>query len=138
MTDRPFVDTNVLVYAYDEADQTKQDQALRFLASVQPSALVISAQVLSEFYVVVSRRLAVPLPEPEAADVVRSLRKLTTVPLTADLVISALEVRAHWQTSYWDALIVAAAEAAGCTRIVSEDLPTGTSIAGMTIENPFA
>lgn len=137
MTGKAFVDTNVFVYAYDSADRKKQDAALRFLASNGPESLVLSSQVLSEFFVVTTRRLAVPMSEVDAADAVRSLSALQCVALTGALVVRAIDVRSRWQTSYWDALIVAAAESAGCTRIISEDLATGATVAGMAIESPF-
>lgn len=98
---------------------------------------MISTQVVSEFYSAV-QRLAEPLVPGEALDAARSLLKWRVVGADADLLGRALEIRERWQPSYWDALIVAAAERAGVDTLYSEDFSDGQIIAGVTVVNPFA
>lgn len=137
MTDRSFVDTNVWVYAVDEADPEKQARAR---AALEPSAdvdLVTSAQVLGEFYVVVTRKLANPVGGDQARAMVDRMSRLPTVPIDAGLVAAAIDGSEAWQVSYWDALILAAAEASGCSRVYSEDLGPGRTYGSVIVVNPF-
>jgi predicted nucleic acid-binding protein len=131
------VDTNVLVYAVDDAEPHKRDAARRLLGSDQHGELVMSAQVLSEFYVAVTRKLAVPLPEATAEEAVRWLALNPVVPVDASLVGQAIRSSRSAQLSYWDGLIVAAAERADCEVLFSEDLNDGQAIGRVRIENPF-
>ena len=136
MPGRAFVDTNVLVYAVDEADPAKRDRARAVLAD-SAAQLVLSAQVLSEFYVVVTRKLEAPLSEPDAAEAVRALARLPVVVADAELVMAAVALSRQAQISFWDAQIVAAAAVAGCDHVLTEDLSHGTEISSVRIENPF-
>jgi predicted nucleic acid-binding protein len=137
MTDRAFVDTNVLVYSVDDADLHKRDVA-RALLVHRVDELVVSAQVLSEFYVVVTRKLAQPMSGEDAAAAVSELSKLPVVPNDATLVRDAIALSREGQLSFWDAQIVAAARTAGCETLYTEDLASDTTIAGVRILNPFA
>lgn len=132
---RTFVDTNVLVYAVDRADPIKREQAQQLLGSLQD--FVLSAQVLGEFYVTATRKLEAPLSAVEAGRAVESLAGLPTVPLDSRLVAEAIQIHHQDRLSYWDGLILAAAEAAGCARLLTEDLSDGQIIRGVQIENPF-
>lgn len=133
-----FVDTNVLVYAYDRGEPEKQKVALALLEAGDADSFVISSQVLGEFFTVVTRKLATPLHHDEAASAVLALSDLAVVPVDASLVREALDLLAGEQVSYWDALIVVAARRGGCVRILTEDLRTGGTVSGIRIENPFA
>jgi predicted nucleic acid-binding protein len=133
---RTFVDTNVLVYSVDTSEPEKRARALEVLAST-PENIVISAQVLSEFYVTVTRKLPSPLPEHDAAAAVERLSDLPTVPVDGELAKVAIAISRDSQISYWDGLILAAARAAGCARLLSEDLSDGQVIADVRVENPF-
>ena len=135
---RAFVDTNVLVYAVDDADPGKRDVARRVLADARPDELVLSTQVLGEFYVVVTRKLERPLSESAAANAVTQLGRLPTVIADADLVRSGISVSREARISYWDGLILAAAAVSGCDRVLTEDLESGATIGTILIENPFA
>jgi predicted nucleic acid-binding protein len=137
MTDSAFLDTNVLVYAIDDSDPGKRDKARSILAAAEPGRLVVSTQVLSEFYVVATRKLERPLPEPDAAEAVDQLSRLPTVITDAGLVRSAIGISRSARISFWDALIVAAAAVGGCDRVLTEDLADGASIGPVKIENPF-
>ncbi len=132
---RAFVDTNVLVYAFDRRDERKRMRALELIQG--GSRLVLSSQVLGEFYVTVTRKLATPMPEAEAAEVVERLCALPVVPVDARLVGAAVATSGAHRLSYWDAMIVEAAAVAGCEVLLTEDLSHGTVVRGVRVENPF-
>ncbi|WP_100446475.1 PIN domain-containing protein [Glycomyces xiaoerkulensis] len=135
MAGRTFLDTNVLVYAVDSAEPDKKKVARELLA--QAANVVISAQVLTEFYVTVTRKLK-PAVDPEtAAHMVRRLARIQCVAIDEQLVQRALRVGQRWQLSHWDSLVVEAARQAGCSRLLTEDLADGAAYDGLLIENPF-
>ncbi|MFI5255330.1 MAG: PIN domain-containing protein [Candidatus Limnocylindrales bacterium] len=138
MTEPFFVDTNVWVYAVDGADPAKREQAIAAVAPAPGRDLVVSTQVLTEFYAVVTRKLAVPVRADDAEAMVRQLSALPVIGIDSSLVASAIGGSREWQISIWDALIIRAAEVAGCRRILSEDLADGTRYGSVTVENPFA
>jgi predicted nucleic acid-binding protein len=138
MTGKTFLDSNVLVYSVDEspAEKAKHDRAVA-LVSGQPEDLVVSTQVLQEFYVVTTRKLRKPLSEERAARAVRGIAKLEVVGTDVPLVLAAIDTSSRAAISLWDALIIEAANRAGCGRVLSEDLNAGQVIRGVAIENPF-
>ncbi len=138
MTDLIFVDTNVWVYAVDTADQTKRDRAQEVVAPLPGRNLVVSTQVLTEFYAVVTRKLTVPVALDVAEAMVRQLSVLPVVAIDASLVAAAIAGSRDWQISIWDALILRAAEVAGCSHVLSEDLADGATYGSVTVKNPFA
>lgn len=138
MIERVFVDTNVWVYAVDSAEPLKQARAREVIAPGQGREIVVSSQVLSEFYTVVTRKLANPLDEGEASAMVDRLANLHVVSVDADLVSRAIASSREWRISLWDALIVRAAETAGCDIVLSEDLADAGSYGTVTVSNPFA
>ena len=138
MTDPIFVDTNIWVYAVDTADPAKRKRALEATAPAPRRDLVISTQVLTEFYAVVTRKLAVPLSMDDAEAMVRQLAILPVITIDSSLVVSAIAGSREWQVSIWDALILRAAEVAGCGRVLSEDLAAGATYGSVVVENPFA
>ncbi|HUR05843.1 MAG TPA: PIN domain-containing protein, partial [Nonomuraea sp.] len=121
----------------DDGEPTKQAQARRLLKPENQRDLVISAQVRGVFYVTVRRKLAVVLPEREAVLLIESMRQLPIVPIDSSLVSVAIAASREWQISYWDALIVAAAQASGCEVLLSEDLSDGAVYSSVRVENPF-
>jgi len=139
MSSRTFLDSNVLVYSVDErpGEKAKHERAVELL-SVRPESLVVSTQVLQEFYVVTTRKLKNPLSEERAARAVHGIAKLDVVGVDAPLVLAAIDTSRTTQISLWDALIIAAASRAGCERVLSEDLNASQVISGVRIENPFA
>ena len=138
MSGRTFLDSNVLVYSVDEspAEKAKHERAVELL-TVQPENLVVSTQVLQEFYVVTTRKLKSPLSEERAARAVRGIAKLDVVGVDASLVLAAIDTSRTVQISLWDALIIEAASRAGCERVLSEDLNAGQVIRGVRVEDPF-
>ena len=137
MSDRSFLDTNVLVYALDEAEPRKRDIARRLLGSSDYGEFVLSAQILSEFYVVATRRLAQPVAEDVAAAAVEELSRLPIVSIDPTLVKDAIALSRSAQVSYWDGLVLAAAARTGCRRLLTEDLNDGQTIGSVQVENPF-
>jgi predicted nucleic acid-binding protein len=135
MSGRAFLDTNVLVYAVDDADPAKKKTARELLA--QADDVVISAQVLNEFYVTVTRKLKPAVEADAAAHMVRKLAQIQCVAIDAQLVQLALRAGQRWQLSHWDSLVVEAARQAGCVKILTEDLADGATYNGLVIENPF-
>jgi predicted nucleic acid-binding protein len=134
---RAFLDTNVLVYALDDAAPEKRATARRLLGSADHGQFVLSAQILSEFYVTVTRKLARPVAEDVAAAAVELLGQLPMVPIDPPLVANAIDLSRSAQLSYWDGLVLAAAARGGCRRLLSEDLNDGQVIGSVRVENPF-
>lgn len=135
MPGRTFLDTNVLVYAVDNGDAAKQQTARSLLT--ETADVVVSAQVLSEFYVTMTRKLQPAVPPDTASEMVRRLARLPCVTIDSHLVQLAIDAGQRWQLSHWDALVVEAARQAGCTRVLTEDLSAGAVYHGLAIENPF-
>jgi len=138
MTGSTFLDTNVLVYAFDGDETEKQEQARDLLGAPATDVFVLSTQVLAEFYVTVTRKLARPLEPATARAAVAALSELPVVATDADLVLAGIDLSVRYQISLWDALIVQAAVVAGCETILTEDLADGAVLAGVGIQNPFA
>lgn len=138
MSGRVFVDTNVLIYAHDNEAGLKQEKASQVLGELWQSRKgVMSAQVLQEFYVNVTRKIPTPLKRSTARDIIRQYSVWPVVEPDADMIVRASELEERHTLSFWDALIVAAAREAGAAKILTEDLNHGEFIDGVTIENPF-
>lgn len=135
---RSFIDTNVLVYAFDRSDPRRQALAAELLVGLlDQRAAVLSVQVLREFYVVATRKIAAPISHDQACDIIRSLTVLHVVDDTLALFEEGLEVCQGHQLSLWDALIVVAARAGGCAVLYTEDLTHDQVINGVRVVNPF-
>ncbi len=137
MSDKTFVDTNVLIYAHDVDAKAKHQVAkdvLRDLWSERGG--VVSMQVLQEFYVNVTRKIASPIPK-DAARLVVNTYSVWCVETTPAEISAAFRIEVESRIGFWDALIVASAVKCGATRILSEDLNAQQKISGVRIENPF-
>jgi predicted nucleic acid-binding protein len=138
MASRTFVDTNVLVYLFDSDSPDKQSRARAALQqALERGAVVISTQVLQEFFVTVTRKLTRPLAARAAEAALRSLMELSVVQIDPELVLAAALSSRRDRISFWDSLILAAASAAGCQEVLSEDLQHGQSFAGVRVANPL-
>lgn len=138
MSDKTFVDTNVLIYAHDIDAKTKQGVAKGILRELWSERLgALSLQVLQEFYVNVTRKIATPLPKESARSVVNSYAPWCIETTPAEI-SAAFRIEDASKIGFWDALIVASAAKCGAVRILSEDLNAGQEIEGIRIENPFA
>jgi predicted nucleic acid-binding protein len=137
MSDKTFVDTNILIYAYDADAKAKHAIAKNILRELWAERTgVLSMQVLQEFYVNVTRKLTTPLPKETARLVVNSY-SMWCVETTPAEISTAFRIEDESRIGFWDALIVAAAAKSGVTRILSEDLNAKQRIAGERVENPF-
>jgi predicted nucleic acid-binding protein len=138
MASRTFFDTNVLVYLFDSDSPDKQSRARSALRqALERGAAVISTQVLQEFFVTVTRKLARPLPAREAEAALRTLMELSVVQIDPDLILAAAVTSRRDRISFWDALILAAASVAGCDEVFSEDLQHGRSFGRVRLVNPL-
>ncbi|HXP78402.1 MAG TPA: PIN domain-containing protein [Verrucomicrobiae bacterium] len=137
MSGKTFIDTNILIYAHDIDARVKNEIAkavLRELWSERTGAL--SMQVLQEFYINVTRKIASPLSKDSARSVVTSYA-MWCMETTPAEISAAFRIEDESRIGFWDALIVSSAVKSGATRILSEDLNAGQRIAGILIENPF-
>jgi len=131
-----FVDSNVFLYAVDEADPDKQRAARKWRAELWKSRRGrVSFQVLGEFYVNAVRKR--PAAREEARAEVRDLLAWNPVVADAALLERGWKLQDRYQLSYWDALIVAAAKAASCRYLLTEDLQAGQKLDGIEVVNPF-
>jgi predicted nucleic acid-binding protein len=138
MRDKVFLDTNVLVYLYDRDSPEKRARSISILEQGRESFhLVISTQVLQEFYVTVARKLSKDVSEAEILLAMHKLQGFATIQIDVPLIFDAIDLGKRFQLSFWDALITQAALVAGCTRLLTEDLQHGLRIGNLTIENPF-
>lgn len=137
MNDRTFVDTNVLIYAHDVDAKGKHHAARAILAELwSERSGIVSVQVLQEFYVNATRKIAHPLPK-ESGRLVVSTYAVWCIDTTPAEISTAFRIEDESRIGFWDALIVASALKSGAARILSEDLNAGQMIAGIRIENPF-
>jgi predicted nucleic acid-binding protein len=137
MSDKVFVDTNVLLYAHDVDAGTKRQIAKEVLRHLWDGRTgVLSVQVLQEFYVNVTRKIPSPLSK-ELARLVVSSYTIWCTETTPTEISAAFQIEDESQIGFWDALIVSCAAKSGATRILSEDFNPGQRIAGILIENPF-
>ncbi len=132
-----FLDTNVIVYANDARDLVKQKQAIDIVTvAIREATGVISTQVLQEYAVAASKKLA--QAEEAIPRQLQSLESMEVVVVHPPLIRRALEVSGRYRISYWDACILAAAEQARCSVVLSEDLNAGQLYANTRVDNPFA
>lgn len=131
-----FLDTNVLVYAAarDRSAATKRHRAIEL---IETEDFALSAQVLQEFYVTVTRKFEVPLSSQEALEWIEQFEVFPCVSVDRPLVKIAAEFSVRYQISYWDGAIIAAAEQAGATTLYSEDLNDGQVYGAVGVANPF-
>ena len=133
---RVFFDTNVIVYTHDDDAPKKRDRARKLLkdAFVDDTG-VISGQVLGEVFVTLTRKIGIPLAD--ALDEIRRCSRFRVVEISSSLVLRAIEIQSEYQLSYWDSLIIAAAEFASCEIVWSEDLNDGQRYGAVVVRNPF-
>lgn len=137
MNGKTFVDTNVLIYAHDIDAKRKHETAKAVLRELWSERTgLVSTQVLQEFYVNVTRKIARPVPKNQARSVVRSYANWCVETTLAEIT-AAFRVEDQNRIGFWDALIIASAVKGGASRILSEDFNAGQTIMGVRIENPF-
>ena len=133
-----FVDTNILVYAHDVSAGEKQLRAQQLIRDLWSSGEgCLSIQVLQEFYVTVTQKVANPLPSEVAAQIITDLSAWELHCPTIQDVLDAIRLQQRVQTSFWDAMIVASALQLGCQILWSEDLKPGQVYDHMRVRSPF-
>ena len=135
---KAFVDTNVLVYAYDRAAGSRHVRARELLEELWTSGRgVLSTQVLQEFYVNVLRKTRPPVPPEDARTLVADYLAWDPVVNDGAAVLEAVDASRRHQLSYWDALVVVAAARSGASVIYSEDFNHGQTFGSVQVLNPF-
>lgn len=138
MADKIFLDTNILVYTFDNEAAAKKKRALELLDSLYDSSeYCVSTQVIEEFWNVALRKMEPPLSEDGIRDFISSLPKERVEIINMDTINLALVIKKNHGFSFWDSMIIATAVKAGCTILYSEDMRDGSSISGVEIINPF-
>ena len=133
-----FVDTNVLLYVYDDADLHKQARSREWMRHCWEARIGrLSTQVLNEFYVNARKRFAATIAPGDARAEVRRLQQWNPWQIDHATIETAWAVESRLGISYWDALMVSAAQHMGCRWLLTEDLPHGQKIDLLTVVNPF-
>ena len=133
-----FLDTNILVYAYDDGEPAKQLTARSYLQRALEGEYVISVQVLAELTATLLHKFSIPITAAKMTVILDALSPLKVVEPDKALVRRAVEAHEQYGINFYDGMIVAAAERAGCKRIWSEDLNAGQEYFGVKVESPFA
>jgi predicted nucleic acid-binding protein len=133
-----FVDTNVLVYAHDKTAGQKHEQAKELIQELWLSGNgCLSVQVLQEFYVTVTKKVAQPMEVDSAMRIISDLALWRIHTPTVQDVLMAIDLQRQYLISFWDAMIVWSAAQLGCTVIWSEDLSPGQVYEKVKLRNPF-
>jgi predicted nucleic acid-binding protein len=132
-----FVDSNIFLYVLDSGNAKKQKQSNEFLEKIcLTNKISISTQVLNEVYAVATRKLGI---EPLVAkDFLRLLNNFDVILINQEIINSAIDCSILNRISYWDALMVSAAESAKCKSLYTEDLNDKGKVRGISILNPFS
>ena len=138
-SDSQFVDTNILIYAHDHSAGAKHSRASDLIRTLwQSGEGCLSIQVLQEFYVNITQKVAKPLKADVAVQIITDLSVWQVHRPGVEDVLDAIRLQDRYQTSFWDAMIVASAIQLGCQTVWSEDLNAGQFYAGVNVVNPFA
>ena len=131
-----FLDANVLLYACSSApaDRVKQQRAEKLILN---TSFALSAQVLQEFIANALKKKALGISEANIDAMLELASHVKVLPITHELIITAVALRRRFQLSHWDATIIAAAQELGCSILYSEDLNHGQDYGGVRIQNPF-
>ena len=136
MTDKIFLDSNVLIYSIDDGEVVKQQIANNLITSLSEKGGVISTQVLQEFYNIATKKLGIS--KQDAKVLLERLSDCFIVHKnTVPDILHAIEISIKTQFSFWDSLILSAAIAEGCTTLYSEDLNDGQIVEEIVIKNPM-
>jgi predicted nucleic acid-binding protein len=132
-----FLDTNVLVYAYDSSDSRKQHVARGLVRRAVAGEIAASSQVLAEFAATLLHKL-IPAAKPEdLMALLDTLGPIKLIPIDGDVVLRAVQARKQYGVHFYDGMIIATAERGGCKKIWSEDLNGGQDYFGCVVEDPF-
>jgi predicted nucleic acid-binding protein len=132
-----FLDTNILVYAYDPGNEKKQQTAQNLVRKALAGEIIISTQVLAEFAATLLHKLSPAARSSDVTAVLDVLGPIKVIAPDAETVRRAVEACAGYGVHFYDGMILATAERAGCQRIWSEDFNAGQKYFGIAVENPF-
>jgi predicted nucleic acid-binding protein len=139
MTVKAFVDTNILVYAYDRGAGDKHEKALGLIQQLwQGGNGILSTQVLQEFYVNIRRKAQRPVTVEQARTLISDYLAWDPIVNDGASMLEAIDLEKRYQLSFWDSLIVAAAQKGGASIIYSEDFNHGQKFGSVEVRNPFA
>jgi len=131
-----FLDSNILVYAVDSAKESASKQAIAMKLLGQAN-FGLSAQVMQEFYVAVTRKIKKPLPIIDAANFLKNLSAFAVVPVDYGLITEGIRNSIKFHLSYWDGAIIAGAERLSAPLLYTEDLNHGQKYGTIKVINPF-
>jgi predicted nucleic acid-binding protein len=138
MSDKYFVDTNILMYAHDHSTGLKHERARALIERLWISGQgVLSTQVLQELCINLRRKIARPLPVEEVRRLIQDYLSWEIVVNTPASILQALEIEVQYKTSFWDALVLQAAESSGAAVLYSEDLAVGQKYGTIRVINPL-
>ncbi|MGB7630529.1 MAG: PIN domain-containing protein [Candidatus Deferrimicrobium sp.] len=136
--DKVFLDTNLLLYAYDVGSPVKHAIAVRILEDLWRSGNgILSAQVLQEFFVNVTKKIPKPLSVAVSREIVEDFLKWKVVPVEGRTILRAIDLHEKHKYAFWDSLVIQSAIEGGARWLLSEDLRSGHRIGDLTIHNPF-
>jgi predicted nucleic acid-binding protein len=138
MAQKYFVDTNLLIYAHDRSAGVKHDRARELIERLWTSGEgALSTQVLQELCINLRRKVARPLPIEEVRRLIQDYLSWEIIVNTPESVLQALDIEVRYQISFWDALVVQAAETSGAAVLYSEDLAAGQHYGAIQVVNPL-
>ena len=138
MTVKTFVDTNILLYAYDREAGEKHQMARKAVVELwENNGGVLSAQVLEEFYVNVTRKIPKPLTKKQGLELISQYLSWDTVSIHGGMVAEAAQLEERAKISFWDALIVVSAQRSGARLLLTEDFQAGRKFGDLAVKNPF-
>ena len=133
-----FLDTNIIVYAFDSSAKRKHEIAKKILIDLWDSSQgLLSTQVLQEFYVTATQKIPKPLDRNLAIQTIKDLLRWDVVVNDGGAIIKAIDIQARYKYSFWDAMIIQAAIKGGAELMLSENLDSNRKILGIAIKNPF-
>lgn len=139
MAEKYFVDTNVLIYAHDSSQGVKHDRAEKLVQHLWITGEgVLSTQVLQELCINLRRKIAKPVALDEVRRLIEDYLNWEVVVNTPESVLQALDIEAQYKISFWDAMVIQAAESCGAAVLYSEDLAPGQTYGAVRVVNPFA
>ena len=138
MSDKVFVDTNILVYAHDSSDKYKHAQAAAIINQLWDEKTgSLSTQVLQEFYITVTRKISVPIDHLLVRTLISRYQHWDVIVKDIESTLDAIDIQIESQVSFWDALIIQAANRAGAQTLLSEDLNDQQLYREIRVINPF-
>jgi predicted nucleic acid-binding protein len=138
MPDKYFVDTNILLYAHDRSAGVKHERSRGLVERLWTSGEgVLSTQVLQELCINLRRKIARPLPAEEIRRIIQDYLSWEVVVNSPKSVLDALDIELRYQISFWDALVLQAAESSGAAVLYSEDLAAGQRYGAIQVVNPL-